>query len=191
MERYRANEQFYTKSATTPDVNLSGCRGQAPQPHGHAPERLHEEISADYNDMANAATHEEVETRRTAQLGASQNSSTARLIDADLVAENIYIIDCTLVSVPARPHVCRAPIITDRIPGGDRDQLRLSRGCTNQDHVRYSRDCGLYVCFDAAADWAALMRSRPKGSRNGRLPRRISSTHRAEVASQGCFFGPN
>jgi hypothetical protein len=32
---------------------------------GHARERLHEKISADYNDMANAATHEEVETRRT------------------------------------------------------------------------------------------------------------------------------
>jgi transposase-like protein len=32
----------------------------------HAPERLHEEISADYNDMIYAATHEEIETRRKA-----------------------------------------------------------------------------------------------------------------------------
>jgi putative transposase len=32
----------------------------------HAPERLHEEISADYNDMIYAATREEVETRRKA-----------------------------------------------------------------------------------------------------------------------------
>jgi putative transposase len=30
----------------------------------HAPERLHEEISADYNDMIYAATREEIETRR-------------------------------------------------------------------------------------------------------------------------------
>jgi transposase-like protein len=32
----------------------------------HAPERLHDEISADYNDMIYAATREEVETRRKA-----------------------------------------------------------------------------------------------------------------------------
>jgi putative transposase len=32
----------------------------------HAPERLHEEITADYNDMIYAATHEEVEARRKA-----------------------------------------------------------------------------------------------------------------------------
>jgi transposase-like protein len=32
----------------------------------HAPERLHEEITADYNDMIYAATREEVETRRKA-----------------------------------------------------------------------------------------------------------------------------
>jgi transposase-like protein len=32
----------------------------------HAPERLHEEITADYNDMIYAATHEEIETRRKA-----------------------------------------------------------------------------------------------------------------------------
>jgi putative transposase len=32
----------------------------------HAPERLHEEISADYNDMMYAATRKEVETRRKA-----------------------------------------------------------------------------------------------------------------------------
>jgi putative transposase len=32
----------------------------------HAPERLHEEISADYNDMIYAATREEVELRRKA-----------------------------------------------------------------------------------------------------------------------------
>ena len=32
----------------------------------HAPERLHEEITADYNDMIYAATREEIEARRTA-----------------------------------------------------------------------------------------------------------------------------
>ena len=32
----------------------------------HAPERLHEEISADYKDMIYAATREEIETRRKA-----------------------------------------------------------------------------------------------------------------------------
>jgi putative transposase len=32
----------------------------------HAPERLHEEVTADYNDMIYAATREEVETRRKA-----------------------------------------------------------------------------------------------------------------------------
>jgi putative transposase len=32
----------------------------------HAPERLHEEITADYNDMVYAATREEIETRRKA-----------------------------------------------------------------------------------------------------------------------------
>ena len=32
----------------------------------HAPERLHEEITADYNDIIYAATREEVETRRKA-----------------------------------------------------------------------------------------------------------------------------
>jgi putative transposase len=32
----------------------------------HAPERLHEEIAADYNDMIYAATREEIETRRKA-----------------------------------------------------------------------------------------------------------------------------
>ena len=32
----------------------------------HAPERLHEEIAADYNDMIYAATREQVETRRKA-----------------------------------------------------------------------------------------------------------------------------
>jgi len=35
---------------------------QAPRPH--APDRLREEISADYDDMIYAATREEVETRR-------------------------------------------------------------------------------------------------------------------------------
>jgi putative transposase len=30
----------------------------------HAPERLHEEISADYNDMIYAGTSKEIETRR-------------------------------------------------------------------------------------------------------------------------------
>src|SRR5437764_7973568 len=34
----------------------------------HAPERLHEEITADYNDMIYAATREEIETRRNAFL---------------------------------------------------------------------------------------------------------------------------
>jgi transposase-like protein len=33
---------------------------------GHAPERLHEEITADYNDMIYAATREEIEARRKA-----------------------------------------------------------------------------------------------------------------------------
>ena len=32
----------------------------------HAPERLHEEITADYNDMIYAAAREEIETRRKA-----------------------------------------------------------------------------------------------------------------------------
>jgi putative transposase len=32
----------------------------------HAPERLHEEITADYNDMIYAATREEIEVRRKA-----------------------------------------------------------------------------------------------------------------------------
>ena len=32
----------------------------------HAPERLHEEITADYNDMIYAATRKEIETRRKA-----------------------------------------------------------------------------------------------------------------------------
>src|SRR5262249_24322956 len=32
----------------------------------HAPERLHEEITADYNDMIYAATREEIEARRKA-----------------------------------------------------------------------------------------------------------------------------
>jgi putative transposase len=32
----------------------------------HAPERLHDEITADYNDMIYATTHEEIETRRKA-----------------------------------------------------------------------------------------------------------------------------
>src|SRR5207302_7126358 len=32
----------------------------------HAPERLHEEISADYTDMINAATPEDIGTRRKA-----------------------------------------------------------------------------------------------------------------------------
>jgi transposase-like protein len=32
----------------------------------HAPERLHDEITADYNDMIYAATREEIETRRKA-----------------------------------------------------------------------------------------------------------------------------
>jgi len=32
----------------------------------HAPDRLHEEITADYNDMIYAATHEEIEARRKA-----------------------------------------------------------------------------------------------------------------------------
>jgi transposase-like protein len=32
----------------------------------HAPERLHEEITADYNDMIYAATREEMEVRRKA-----------------------------------------------------------------------------------------------------------------------------
>jgi transposase-like protein len=32
----------------------------------HAPERLHEEITADYTDMIYAATHEEIEARRKA-----------------------------------------------------------------------------------------------------------------------------
>jgi putative transposase len=34
--------------------------------HAHAPERLHEEIYADYNDMIYAATREEIETQRKA-----------------------------------------------------------------------------------------------------------------------------
>jgi len=33
-----------------------------------APERLHEEITADYNDMIYAATREEVEARRKASI---------------------------------------------------------------------------------------------------------------------------
>ena len=32
----------------------------------HAPERLHEEIGADYSDMIYAATREDIETRRKA-----------------------------------------------------------------------------------------------------------------------------
>jgi hypothetical protein len=32
----------------------------------HAPERLHEELSGDYNDMIYAATREEIERRRKA-----------------------------------------------------------------------------------------------------------------------------
>jgi Transposase, Mutator family len=35
-------------------------------PLAHAPERLHEEITADYNDMIYAATRQEIETRRKA-----------------------------------------------------------------------------------------------------------------------------
>jgi hypothetical protein len=39
-------------------------RPQAPQFAGACTERLHEEISADYNDMIYAATREEVERQR-------------------------------------------------------------------------------------------------------------------------------
>ena len=35
----------------------------------HAPERLHEEVSADYNDMIYAATPREIETRRKSFIG--------------------------------------------------------------------------------------------------------------------------
>jgi hypothetical protein len=35
-------------------------------PHGHPPERLNDEITADYNDMIYAATREEIEARRKA-----------------------------------------------------------------------------------------------------------------------------
>jgi putative transposase len=50
----------------------TACRSNAATVHkhrnllAHAPERLHEEISADYNDMIYAATREEIETRRKA-----------------------------------------------------------------------------------------------------------------------------
>jgi hypothetical protein len=45
----------------TPALGL-GRRAPAP----HAPERLHEEIDADYSDMICAATREDIETRRKA-----------------------------------------------------------------------------------------------------------------------------
>ena len=43
----------------------------------HAPERLHEEIAADYSDMIYAATRKEIEVRRQAHSSASGGSSTA------------------------------------------------------------------------------------------------------------------
>ena len=39
---------------------------QAQEPVGARPERLHEEITADYNDMIYAATRQEIEVRRKA-----------------------------------------------------------------------------------------------------------------------------
>jgi hypothetical protein len=47
----------------------------------HAPERLHEEITADYTDMIYAATHEEIEARRKAS-SASGGSSIVPLSTA-------------------------------------------------------------------------------------------------------------
>ena len=44
----------------------SGARFIAPQSAAHAPERLHEEIGADYTDMIYAATPEDIATRRKA-----------------------------------------------------------------------------------------------------------------------------
>jgi putative transposase len=59
----------------------------------HAPERLHEEISADYNDMIYAATREEVERQRKAfirkwrlkQASNAQNNMAA--VSADFLAQ--------------------------------------------------------------------------------------------------------
>src|SRR6201988_229562 len=48
-------------------VPVQRCTGHKHRhPLAHAPERLHEEIAADYNDMIYAATREEIETRRKA-----------------------------------------------------------------------------------------------------------------------------
>jgi putative transposase len=44
----------------------------------HAPERLHEEISGDYNDMIYAATPKEIETRRKAFIRKAQAPSRGR-----------------------------------------------------------------------------------------------------------------
>jgi hypothetical protein len=46
------------RSSAAPSTSIAIC--------WHAPERLREETSADYNDMIYAATREEVERRRKA-----------------------------------------------------------------------------------------------------------------------------
>ena len=49
-----------------PDVLLQRCTVHKHRNLlAHAPERLHEEISADYNDMIYASTPNEIETRRS------------------------------------------------------------------------------------------------------------------------------
>jgi hypothetical protein len=53
---------------TTTDAHWSKPRHPCGRfyPHGHPPERLNDEITADYNDMIYAATREEIEARRKA-----------------------------------------------------------------------------------------------------------------------------
>jgi transposase-like protein len=68
----------------------------------HAPERLHEEITNDYNDMIYAATPEEIATRRKAFLRKWRLKHSAVADSLDEAGDRLFTF-ARLLSIPTKP----------------------------------------------------------------------------------------
>jgi hypothetical protein len=84
----------------------------------HAPERQHEEITADYNDMIYAATREEIEARRK---GSSMVRSPTACRKRATGSSRSRV--CRQVSGEARERRTRLSVYTKSSSGGSRRRL--------------------------------------------------------------------
>jgi transposase-like protein len=141
----------------------------------HAPERLHEEIGADYNDMIYAATPEEIEARRQAFIRKWRLKHRAVADSLEEAGDRLFTFTCLPPSqwrsARTTDEIDKSFLLRDLWRGtGDRVAKSWARGCQPGRAAvtvapRWRHPCAGYQDHAAAIDSQTVRRHVQRGAR--------------------------